>query len=243
MEQKTPPFRLFSALVVLWLVTVSCAALGMASAGPTKTETQSVDKGSAEAARVRIQQGVGELKVAGGADSLLQATFRYNVDAWKPEISYTVNGTQGDLTVIQPDIKAPMVSRNTVNNWDLQLNGDIPLDLDIQTGAGTSDLNLSSLDLTALRVQSGAGTSTIDLSGDWDHDVSGTIEGGVGELTVKLPANIGVQVEVQTGIGGVNANGLVKNGNVYVNDAYGKSLNTLSLRIQAGVGSINLEVQ
>jgi hypothetical protein len=124
-----------------------------------------------------------------------------------------------------------------------QLSDAVPINLDVQTGAGESVLNLKSLDLTDVKFQAGAGTADIDLSGNWNHDVKASIEGGVGALSVKLPSGIGVQVTAETGIGDMNTTGLVKEGDGYVNEAFGESPYTLFLDIQAGVGEIDLEVR
>ena len=71
-----------------------------------------------------------------------------------------------------------------INTWKLLLKNDIPVDLSITTGAGNSDLDLGSLDLTALKIESGAGTVNVNLDGNWDHDVTASIRGGIGELKV-----------------------------------------------------------
>ncbi len=231
-----------SALLAIWLAVLGCSTLRSASPRTLQTETQSVDLGAAEKAQVRIRMAAGEMKVDSGADSLMNATFRYNWDDWKPQVNYTVNGSQGDLTVDHKDNNSPPITQNLINEWDIQLSNEVPIDLDIQTGAGKSTLNLNALDLTNLKVQSGAGESTIDLSGNWDHDVNAFIEGGAGKLTVMLPSDIGVRVDAQTGIGSVNAAGLTKEGDSYVNEAYGVSPYTLNLDIQAGIGAIDLQV-
>jgi hypothetical protein len=64
----------------------------------------------------------------------------------------------------------------------------------------------------------------------------------VGQATVQLPSEVGVRVEAQGGLGEINAEGLQKEGEAYVNDAYGDSEVTLDVDIQGGVGQINLEV-
>jgi hypothetical protein len=53
---------------------------------------------------------------------------------------------------------------------------------------------------------------------------------------------VGVRVEAQGGLGEINAKSLQKEGEAYVNDAYGDSEVTLDVDIQGGVGQINLEV-
>ena len=67
------------------------------------------------------------------------------------------------------------------------------------------------------------------------------IQGGVGQVTVRLPKNVGGQIHALGGIGAVNAHGLRRDGETYVNDAYGKSPVTIRMNIHGGVGEINLD--
>src|SRR5579884_642595 len=80
--------------------------------GATRHESRSIAAGDATTARVDVEMGAGRLDLAGGADSLLDADFTYNVDAWKPRVDYRVNGGQGVLTVRQP-------SGGKLKLWDL----------------------------------------------------------------------------------------------------------------------------
>jgi hypothetical protein len=88
----------------------------------------------------------------------------------------------------------------------------------------------------------GAGKSTVDLTGDYAKGFDATIEGGVGEVTVMLPSEVGVKAKAEGGLGKINAKGLKKVGDSYVNDAYGESDVTLDVDVRGGVGQINLEV-
>ena len=78
--------------------------------------------------------------------------------------------------------------------------------------------------------------------GDYGHEVDATIEGGVAEATVLLPSEMGVRARAEGGLGKINAEGLRREGNSYVNGAYGESDATLEVDFQGGVGQINLEV-
>jgi hypothetical protein len=51
-----------------------------------------------------------------------------------------------------------------------------------------------------------------------------------------------VRVKVDKGIGDVDASGLYREGNAYVNQAYEDAKTALEINIQAGVGQIDLEV-
>ena len=122
------------------------------------------------------------------------------------------------------------------------VNDEVPIDLSVEMGAGESDLDLDSLDLTGLNLAMGAGETTVDLTGVYERDLAAAIEGGVGRATVRLPSQVGVRVRAEGGLGRIKAGGLRREGEAYVNDAYGDSDVTLEVEVQGGVGEINLEV-
>ena len=227
--------------LALWFAAISCGLLNTTSVNDLRSEVQAIDLGPASTAKVLIEFGAGQLKVEGGADKLIEATFRYNVDDWKPQVSYNVNGSQGELVVNnRGDANKLPVGLEVINEWGIRLNNGVPLDLEIHTGAGESTLDLSALEASNLRVEVGAGTTNLNLSGNWDHDVSADIHGGVGKLSIQLPADMGVRVHMDTALVNVTANGLIIEEGGYVNQAFGSAAHTLTLNLQAGVGSVIL---
>ncbi len=234
--------------VVLFVAAVAAAILAGAcgpprvEVGELQTETRSVDPENAESVRANLRMALGELNLTGGADGLMEADFAYNVADWQPEVSYDdVNSGTGTLSVEQPDESTDMRDDDR-NEWDIQLNDGVPTDLHVVMDAGKSDLDLSDLTLTGFDLRVGAGPSTVDLAGDWDRDVDASIQGGAGEATVRLPSQMGVRIGVVGGLGEVKAEGLSRDGDTYVNDAYGESEATLKVDIEGGVGVVRLEV-
>jgi hypothetical protein len=222
----------FAAMMTL----VGC---GMTTpSGPDQHESKSVELGKAEEVRVQIKMNAGELNVNGGATKLMNADFTFNVAAWEPEIDYDSSGTAGTLTVMQPGPKSS--SGNTKNRWDLRLNDAVPMDLKIQLGAGESHLNLGSLKLRDLDFQLGAGELNLDLRGKPAKDYNVRVQGGAGDATVYLPKDVGVSATVTGGLGEVSVTGLHKEGDHYVNDAYGHASVQIKLEITGGVGSVKL---
>jgi hypothetical protein len=219
--------------------------------------------GDAESLDAIVEMGVGKLTIRGGSGDLMDAEFVYNVAEWKPEVKYQETADRGTVTVKQPRGRGTSLGRNVRYEWDIRLNDEIPMDLDVELGAGNGHLDLGSLSLgdlsvTAgagevkvlltgrpqvrdLEVQVGAGDVTVDLTGDWKDDLDADIKGGVGRLTLRLPADVGVRVDAEKGIGKVSARGMRKKSGAYVNDAYGRSDVTLRIDCAAGIGSIILE--
>jgi len=225
---------LFAALLL-----TSCGS--QARIGALQTDSQSVELGDAKSVRVEIVMGAGNLNVTGGADKLLRADFTYNVAKLKPEVKYT----DGTLVVWQPGSKGLSDLRGITdyrNEWGLRLNDEVPMDLRVDVGGGTSDLQLAGLSLTRLDVTLGAGIYMIDVSGDWRRDLDVSIDAGAADVSVRLPRDIGVRVEVDRGPATIEAAGLVQDGDLYTNDVYGFLNWTLHVNISAGIGRINLEV-
>jgi hypothetical protein len=240
------------AVVVLLIVMMSATAVlagacgtqrgGSQQVGKMQRESQSVGLENAQSARAELKMGTGELNITGGADQLMEGDFSYNVSDWKPKVNYDVSDQKGEIVVKQGGTEGVHLDADGRNEWDIRLNDEVPTDLVVKMGAGESDLDLDSLALTGLDLQMGAGKTTVDLTGDYAQSFDASIQGGVGEATVMLPSEVGVKAKAEGGLGKINAKGLKKVGDSYVNDAYGESDVNLSVEVQGGVGEINLEV-
>jgi hypothetical protein len=229
-------------LVAAVAVVVFAEACESQEVGQMQRESRSIQPENAQSVRAHLMIGAGELKVSGAADALMEADFSYNVADWKPEVDYDVSGDTGELTVKQESGEGVHFGGDTRNEWDARLNDEVPTDLMVEMGAGESDLDLDSLTLTGLTLQIGAGETTVDLTGDYAQDFDASIEGGVGEATVLVPSEVGVRARAEGGLGEINAKGFWREGDSYVNDAYGEAEVTLNVDVQGGVGEINLEV-
>jgi hypothetical protein len=239
-------------VVVLLIVMMAATAIvagacgtqpgGTQQVGKMQRESKSVDPKNAQSARAQLKMGAGELNVTGGADQLMDGDFSYNVSEWKPKVSYDVSGQKGELVVKQGGAEGGSLEGKARNEWDIGLNDEVPTDLVVQVGAGESDLDLDSLTLKGLDLKMGAGKTTVDLTGDYAQGFDASIQGGVGEATVLLPSGVGVKAKAEGGLGKINAKGLKKVGDSYVNDAYGESDVNLSVDVKGGVGQINLKV-
>ena len=236
---------LFTLLVAAAFLAGACSKQGggtQQEVGKIRNESESVDPRNARSVRAEFKMGAGEMNLTGGADQLMEADFSYNVAEWKPEVSYDVSGDEGKLVVKQGGSGGSNLTGEARNEWEVRLNDELPTDLVVQLGAGESDLDLDSIALSGLKLQMGAGKTRVDLTGDYAKSLNASIQGGVGEATVELPSEVGVKAKAQGGLGTINAEGLERVGDSYVNDSYGESDVTLNVEVQGGVGEINLKV-
>ena len=86
----------------------------------------------------------------------------------------------------------------------------------------------------------GAGQVELDLRGTPSRDYDVHIAGGVGQATVHLPQGVGIWAEAHGGIGSITVTGLQKRGDHWENDLYDKSSVSVRLRIEGGIGQIQL---
>ena len=230
--------RLLIVLVLVAALLLSSCNLAF-KVGALQTESKSVELGDAKSVTVEVNMGAGDLTLTGGAEKLMEADFTYNVAKIKPEVKYT----DGTLVVKQPETNGfPSVLGigGFRNEWGVRLDDNVPMDLRVDVGAGTSNLKLGGLSLTGFDVTLGAGTYTIDMTGDWARNLDATIDAGAALLTVRLPKDVGVRVKIESGPHMIEVTGLTKDGDVYTNAAYGVSDVTLQIDLQAGIGTINL---
>lgn len=260
---------LFGIVAVAMVVFLGCnltdIGIDTARTGPIESETVTVEAGDADEVRVNISMGAGELEIDGGAEDLLEAEFTYNIASWEPEVTYDITEGLGRLTVRQPNTEDLPLTSGVRYEWDLRFAEDVPIDMRVEGGAGRQDIDLAGLEITDLDIRLGAGNAEVnlsnnpalrrldldvgagdtrlDLDGTWERDAEIDIQGGVGRIELLLPADVGVIVDVSRGIGDVDASGLFRENNRWVNAAYGESGVTLEVRIQAGIGSIELDVR
>jgi hypothetical protein len=227
----------FVALVALSLVAL-IGCVEWESEGPARTETRSVDLDKSELVHVELKMGAGELNVRGGSPKLLEAEFHYNRPSLKPDVHYDSSGFRGNLVVEQPSHGPHGGSHDY--RWDLRLNDEKPIDLEVNFGAGEGRLDVGSLTLRSLDVHMGVGELRVDLRGTPKNDYNVSVHGGVGEATIYLPSGVGVIADAKGGIGGVDAHGLQKRDDRYVNDEYGHAKTTIRVDVRGGIGAIHL---
>ncbi len=229
--------RLKIAVVILTLA-VFVAACG--DPGPRLTDTQTVALGGADRAEVVLNMGAGELELRGAdQEPFLEASFEFNRERNRPEVDYRLVGGKGRLEVRHARHRGVNFGP-TRNRWDLVLSRAVPVEFDINLGAGKSDLDLRGFRVERLEIDMGVGEMSLDLRGPHARSFDVKIDGGVGSARLELPSEVGVRVKVDGGLGSVDARGLTKVSGAYVNEAYGQSPVTIEVAVDAGIGSLDL---
>ncbi|WP_442594725.1 toast rack family protein [Neobacillus sp. D3-1R] len=206
--------------------------------GKEKDSDVFVKKDKAKELEVVLNVGAGKLNVSEGASDWVEGEIQYSMKELKPKVSYKKSGKTGKVVIEQSKKNLSGINfKNIENDWDLEFSNDIPIDLEVNTGATETKLNLQGLKLSNLDVSSGVGNVTVDLSGNWKKSFDVDLKMGVGQSTIILPKDVGVKIKSSKGIGHADFEGFISKGNgVYVNDAYEDADVIIDVETDLGIG-------
>ena len=165
----------------------------------------------ASSAEVNLNFSVCELfiKHLVGSDNLIEADVSYY-----GEMIFEADGDDHRTISLKQKGATTGAVVNTVKNafrskgkrddlrWDVRLTHDIPLALNLNSGIGRSEIDLSMLKLTSLSHNGGTGETIMTLpTSDAGYDA--TLNVGVGSTKVTLPDNTALNLTVSAGVGEV----------------------------------------
>ncbi|SDZ63262.1 Cell wall-active antibiotics response 4TMS YvqF [Evansella caseinilytica] len=247
--------KIIAAAIIILIIGVGVNLIsehvfGFGINSKQSTENQeTVEMEKADTAEVNLKLAVGQVTINGGATALMEGEFQYDDKSLTPQVEYREKNGHGTLNVTEKKQRKlfqlnffdfSFFRKNTGSTWDIALNDTIPLKLSVDAGVGETNLQLADLHLTALDIQTGVGETTIDLTGEYADSFDVYIETGVGETEIVLPENAGVMVEVEKGIGSLNANGFIKDNNRYKNDVYDTAEVQINVFLESGIGDVTI---
>jgi hypothetical protein len=123
--------------------------------------------------------------------------------------------------------------------WDLGLNADVPLALEISLGVGESDVDLTGLQVRDLEVSMGIGQTTVVLPDEGRFGAK--IEGAIGQTVVVIPAGLAARIQVDTGIAGRQLPaGYRQQDDVYLSPGYESADNRVDLEVSQAIGNVSI---
>ncbi|MGX6443402.1 toast rack family protein [Neobacillus sp. K501] len=227
-------------------VMVFASGCGIFAKGNEDSSNVNIDKDKAKELQLELNIGAGELNVSQGADEWVEGSIVYTNKKWEPVVSYERKGKKG-IAVIEQEhegIFNNVKIGEIKNTWDLKLNDQVPIDLQVNSGASETKLDLNGLKIKDLEVNAGVGDITIDLSGKWKESFDVSLDMGVGQSTIILPSDVGVKIEISKGIGEAELSGFISKGNgVYVNEAFEDADVVINVSTELGVGEAEFKLE
>lgn len=111
--------------------------------------------------------------------------------------------------------------------------------LNYETGASNIRMHgLANANFNTMVFKGGAGNYDLDFSGVLKRDGTASITCGLGDLTLRFPAGMHVQLTLQGGLHNVNVgSGWAQNGNIYTQEGSGP---TLTLLVDMSAGNLTI---
>ncbi|MSR07088.1 MAG: hypothetical protein EXR93_08500 [Gemmatimonadetes bacterium] len=93
-----------------------------------------------------------------------------------------------------------------------------------------------------LEFMGGVGGLTLDFSGDWGGVTRPTadISVGLGSLTLRLPRNVGVQIDISGVFSSFDRSGMIKRDGAYFSPNYDTATTKLVLNVKSALGSVDV---
>lgn len=112
----------------------------------------------------------------------------------------------------------------------------------IEGGVGKLHMEkLGNANIKGMIFEGGIGSYELDFSGEYQQDLSGSMELGMGKLILYIPRKIGTRISIDRSfLSSVSIDEAYKDGDVYTNDRWGKSKHSIDLDIETGVGKIEV---
>ena len=207
-------------------------------------EEGSINLEGAERATVTVKHGAGKLTVNSSAESgtLASGKFANGLDARVKRDGNQLNVIMQSHSPAFPDIMFPWnwISGNGFQ-WDFGFTKDIPLHLVFETGAVDAHLDLTDLQVKDLLLKTGASSTNITLPAAAGL-TQVRVEAGAAAVNIRVPEGVAARIEAEVGLAAVSVNQsrFPKLNEYYQSVDYESAENKADIRIEAGLGSIEI---
>jgi hypothetical protein len=230
------------ALLVIGALTWAAVRASTLTGGQTRALIQTPL--GAQTASVKLDVGLGELDVSGLAPSLslMEGTVVSGGGDGVTQ-SYAVHEGVGQLQLVQQQnaLLAPFLAdRNVATTlWDIRLTSGLPLALDIRTGVGKANLDLSTLHLSRLDLKTGLGQTFVTFPSGMAGVAK--IQAGLGDVTLTLPPDLPARITVTSGFANVHIPArFARQEKVYTTAGFATTNPYVDLEVEAGLGSVTV---
>ena len=219
----------------IWLLT---GALGRGRSTAT-AQALSIPLENARSARIKLDHGAGRLNIQAGAASteLLNGSFGAEVE---PKTHFEGDQLQVKLRN-SPHMWAWYPGESL--DWDLRLNGEVPLSLKIDSGASSSTIDLTNLKVVDLDIDTGASSTEVSLPANAGN-TRVDIDSGASSINLHIPTGVAARIRVKSGIASVNVDSNrfpLQDGGLYQSADYATAANRADITIDTGVGSVEIK--
>jgi hypothetical protein len=180
-------------------------------------------------------------QVSGGESGELRLTLPRAVPI---DLDMEFGGTQATLDLGEMSLQSVRLDCGAADAMLLFSRPNRVRMRDLEINVGAADFTgrlLANANADQIRVRGGLGSVDLDFSGTWTHDVTVATRLAVGKLTLHVPADVGVRVEVQRIAAGFDHVGLVKRDDGWYSTNYDSATYKLKVRAATFFGAIDIQ--
>ena len=210
---------------------------------PLEAEEASIPLGGARRARIDLEHGLGRLHISAASPTaeLVSGTFVGGVD-------YRVT-SDGDRVRVRlrpprdlwPSLLMPWIGSGKGLRWNVLLNQETELYLDISGGLNSNTIDLSELQVRELRLKGGLSSTELVLPASAGESRV-HVDCGLGSMRIRVPEGVAVRIQASSGLGSVSVDRSRFPGSEgrFQSPGYDTAENRVDLRVQSGLGSLNI---
>jgi len=160
------------------------------------------------------------------------------------DLSIELGATEADL-----DLSTLRLSRLKLRSHasDASVRFDAPnplamqaLELDVGAASLTA-LRLANANTREIRVNAGLGNVDLDLGGEWTRDIDLAVDATLGSVTVHVPSDVGVRVEVRRTLAGFRHGSLTPRDGAFYSDNWDSAPRKLRIRSDVKLGRFEVD--
>lgn len=201
-------------------------------------EAAAVSLDGAAEARVVCKHGAGGLEIASGAPAsrLLTGSFAGGV---RQEVRRV--GERLEVTLRHPPDADRLFRQSGGLDWALALARDLPIDLELQTGASRVRLDLADVSLGSLRIQTGASDVDVRLPARGRPEV--VVNAGAADVRVHVPTGMSASIVARSALASVSVDQarFPRANGGYRDAGYEQAADRATIRLEGGVASFAVD--
>lgn len=215
-------------------VGVLLEAIPRRSSAPL-TETIEVPLDGARRGRVRIEHGAGRLRVGGSAPTglLVRGTA-----AGPIEQDVRRGGEEVEARLRRAWQRG--IGKHGRGDWTLTLSGEVPVALELRTGADESTVDLTDVQVTELVLRTGA--SKTDLVLPSKGRMTATISAGAAGMSIRIPDGMAARIHKRIEMAGfeIDTSRFVPTADGYESASFDDAEHRVELTIEGGAASFRI---